>query len=203
MKKQKQKKQQKKRNKYKTACFIFLFLLLTVCFFAIGVVIIESTKECEDIFRQNIIVVYSAALGSFITLFGVFLTIVAGKKAEKERRKLSHIPEFFLPDNYDLAKTVYFCIGADSDNMVIPNHRIYIQNTDKTDFIVNEVVAIAGEQLIHVDNNNHYIDKRMLFCLSFYNKNTIDKLIIKTNSIDDEEYHYEIDLTNKTIRKKD
>ena len=181
-----------------------MLLALCVCFFTVGVGISISLKKCNQTLRNNIITVYSGSVGGFLALLGVFLTIIAGKGTEMEKRKLSHIPEFFLPNKYDLAKATNYKIGSnDTQSIIIPNWMVCVQNTDKTEFFIEEVVVYSGEnKSLITDSFVHYINKEALFCLSFYCEEKAHKIILKTKSIDDYFYSFEIDLDKQIITKK-
>ena len=183
---------------------VLLLLALCACFFVAGVGLSFSLVNYDQTIRNHIITLYSASVGSFLALLGVFLTIISGKGTEAEKRMLSYIPEFFLPDRYDLAKATNYHIGPEAEAyLVIPNYKVYVQNTDKTEFIIERVIVSSGEnETLLTDSVNFYINKGSLFCLSFFVKEKANIVIIETKSIDEQAYCYMVDLNKRIIEKK-
>lgn len=193
-------------NFEKTCKKIVLGLLgLCLCFGAIGIGLTVCLKDFDQSFKDNVVTIYAALASSFLALFGVLLTIIAGKGNEIENRKFSHTPELFMPSKYDLAKAVHYRLNSnDSSNIIIPNYKVYIQNTSKTEFVIEEISASeCDDKVLIKDSSPHYVDKGLLFCISFYSEERIHKMLIKTKSLDNYEYLFEIDLEKKTIKKEE
>lgn len=197
----------RKRNtdKFLLRCYLIVAgsFLLCACFGTIGVILSWQFRYCDQTFRNNVITIYSAFVSSFLTLFGVILSILSAKAMDLNRRKHSHEPEFYLPCRYDIAKAMNYHISSDEHSKItIPNNRIFFQNTDKTGFLIEEVSVFGKDNNALIKKaSNQFIDKELLFFLSFYCEEDITKISIKTKSIDGYNYMFEIDLDNKTVRK--
>ena len=162
---------------------VVLILLLCACFGAIGVILSWQLRNCDVTFRNNVITIYSVFVSGFLTLFGVILSIISAKATDIDKRKFSHEPEFYLPRQYDIAKAMNYRLSSDGHSSIdIPNNRIFFQNTDKTGFIIEEVTVFGKDnnELIK-ETSNQFIDKRLLFFISFYCEEIVKKIFIKTN----------------------
>lgn len=182
---------------------VVLTLLLCACFGVAGVFLSWQLRNCDDTFRNNVITIYSVFVSGFLTLFGVILSIISAKTMDMDKRKYNHEPEFYIPSKYDFAKAMNYRLISDGHpKITIPNHRIFFQNTDKTGFMIEEVTVFGQDNIVLInDDSNQFIDKGLLFFLSFYCEEDVKKIIIKTKSIDEYIYLFEICLDNKTVRK--
>lgn len=199
-----------RRNKRSTDRFlkqsykiIGLIFLLCACFSAAGVLLSWQLRNYDEIFRNNVITIYSVFVSGFIALFGVVLSILSSKAMDMDKMKYSHKPEFYIPCRYDLAKAINFRLISDGlSKITIPNKRIFLQNTDKTGFTIEEVKVFGeNDNILIKDSLNQFIDKGLLFFLSFYCEEEIKKISIKTKSIDGYNYLFEICLDNKTVKE--
>lgn len=181
-------------------CLIFL---LCVCFVMAGILLSWKLRNCDETFRNNVITLYSVFGSGFLTLFGVVLSILSAKTMDMNNRKYSHEPEFYIPSKYDFAKAMNYRLSCDGHpKITIPNNRIFLQNTDKTGFMIEKVSVFGKDNKPLIENDsNRFIDKELLFFLSFYCEDEIEKILIKTKSIDGYNYSFEICLDNKTVRK--
>lgn len=183
---------------------VFLLLILCACFGAVGVCISWKLRNCGQSFSENVITIYASLASSFLALFGVILSILFAKVTDEEKRKYSHEPEFYISHKYDLAKAINYRLFSDGNfKSIIPNNRIFFQNSDKTDFIIEEVSIIDNDNTTSIrDVTNRFVGKGVLFFLSFYCEKSISKISIKTKSVDGHEYLFEVNTDDEIVRKK-
>ena len=189
-----------KKNSDNSMKTVLCMLLLCAVLTALGLFIYNSfLKNSSDDYRNSFITIYAGALGGFCTLFGVLLTAVANKSARKEDIRTQCIPEFFQPLVYDISTAQHLHYShCDNKNNIISNNHIYLKNTDKNEFTINEIIVIDDANEYHLAGNEYYIDKGKLFCICFYYDKRIETIKINTTSLDNNRYTYCVDLLKKT-----
>ena len=193
-----------KKNTYELIIVIFLFAICTLLI-VIGLVLYNSIfKEYEEDYRNSFVTIYSGVVGGFCTLYGVLLTLEKGRKVKAKDEKKKNTPEFYQPARYDISKAQYFHYSLDEDNRFrISNNHIYLQNTNKIEFIINKITIVSEGKTYAFTGEKHYIDTGKLFCICFYCVKRIEKVKIEIISLDKNIYLYDLDLIQKTCVKED
>ena len=191
-----------KNSKDNSMKIIIGMMLLCAVLGILGLIIYNSLLiNKPDDYCNSFITLYAGALGGFCTLFGVYLTVLADRMDKKREIKAQCTPEFFQPLVYDISTAQHLHYPQKNNNIISNNH-IYLKNTDKTEFIINEIIVCDKTDEYHLAGNEYYIDKGKLFCICFYFDKTIEKIKVNTTSLDNNHYTYCVDLLKKTCVKE-
>ena len=175
---------------------VFLFSIIIIVL-TIGIV-----RFVPFDYRNYLITLVSGLLGGIATLVGVIITIKSVRQADNEKDIESKEPEFFAPIRIDICRAVYIKVKTSEDTSIISNNKFYLQNTDKTPFVVDSLVV--GDKCFF-PISMAYIDKNCLFCITYYLKDSAKEAILFLRSIDKKTYRYIININmNRVIKiKKD
>ena len=171
-------------------------IVVAFLFFVLGVLLYFWLDKNHQSDKNEIVVIYSAVVGGLCTLFGVILTIIFTVSDRAKDFKYSHMPQFYIPNQFDIAKANrVFVINSKLIGEEIPNCIFYFQNTDKVEFIINSVLC-KGELLAC---NPHFINKNELFCVGFVFKDAINSLVLNTEGLDGVKYGCKVDLNKRCV----
>lgn len=194
-------KKSKKDNKTNNSNMIVIYPLLglAICLFFIGVCLYDSFEKCNREFASAMITLYTGISGSFCTLFGVILTIIANKSARRKEKIEENKPEIYIPNLFNTANAEYYYVFKNGvDEKTIKNKRVFLCNTNKAAFTINHII-INGDKYCSTD---FFVDKGRLFCVCFYYETEFESLALEVVSLDKNEYTIDINLNNKKVEVK-
>lgn len=201
------KKTQVEKNINKSARIIIILLfILSACLIFIGIIIYSLLiRKYDSEFCYAFATIYAGISGGLCTLIGVALTILTGIANKKAETINNHIPEFYMPQRYDVDETSFFrFVLEDNDSKKIPNRRYYFQNTDKTGFIIDSIkVRFSDGSFSHCSKIiKQYIDSGKPFCITFYSEKDITKIKIYLTSVCRVSYTFDAEVVEKKVERE-
>ena len=151
-----------------------------------------------DWFKDFWVPIISAMIGGGLTLLGVIITIHAQNKKDKDDKKNSLKPYFYICHPLQVATeiqkaTEYNIVPLDNEDTEYKVQGI-IQNTDNAIFILKSVRI--GSQYYYPESGK-VIDKRELFYLNIYSKQISEDICLTITDVMENEYTY-IAVCSKT-----
>ena len=171
----------KKKTKDWLIIIISTFVIALILFVG-GFLLHRIFAKYMPSYANNIIAVYAAVAGGICTMYGVIITILNDRELNLFNLQEQYRPEFFCPYTYDVLKADRIHLFKEGKHKVeITNRDYYFQNSDKTDFRIEEV--IIGDTTYPA--NSYYVEKKKVFCLCLKSRKTPKEFVIVLRSLDD------------------
>lgn len=180
---------------YNKSIFDILCIVLITSIVVIAIMLGMMNLFSVEI-RNHFVAITSGLIGGLATLLGVILTLKSNKKVDEAKEAENKTPELYAPIRFDICNAIYIKVYPESGYDKISNNKFYLQNTDKTPFVVNSL-EVNGN--MYYPRSMSYIDKNKLFCVNYYSKSNVDKLCLHLESLDKKVYIYHIKIEKNRI----